>query len=68
MQAPPTQGTKRSKVEIFKEESDFLRHPLIEELANSNPNVNAAAEQVSIGMNAKKVRGWFTPARKGFRV
>jgi hypothetical protein len=35
---PPTSRlAKRSKVEIIKERSDFLRHPLMEELVNSDP-------------------------------
>eukprot|EP00245_Coleochaete_scutata_P005577 TRINITY_DN19243_c0_g1_i1.p1 TRINITY_DN19243_c0_g1~~TRINITY_DN19243_c0_g1_i1.p1 ORF type:complete len:715 (+),score=165.55 TRINITY_DN19243_c0_g1_i1:77-2221(+) len=38
--------TKRSKVEVIKEQSDYLRHPLLEELANENPNINEAAAQL----------------------
>lgn len=35
---PPTsRAAKRSKVEIIKEKSDYLRHPLMEELANDLP-------------------------------
>eukprot|EP00271_Cylindrocystis_brebissonii_P002007 TRINITY_DN1235_c0_g3_i2.p1 TRINITY_DN1235_c0_g3~~TRINITY_DN1235_c0_g3_i2.p1 ORF type:complete len:704 (-),score=155.00 TRINITY_DN1235_c0_g3_i2:114-2225(-) len=40
------EATKRSKVEIFKEQSNYLRHPLMEELLTPEPNVNAAAEQL----------------------
>ncbi|OVA19108.1 Nitrite/Sulfite reductase ferredoxin-like domain [Macleaya cordata] len=37
---------KRSKVEIFKEHSNFIRYPLNEELLNENPNINEAATQL----------------------
>ena len=37
---------KRSKVEIFKEESNFIRHPLNEEMMNDAPNINEAATQL----------------------
>ncbi|XP_077211812.1 sulfite reductase [Tasmannia lanceolata] len=37
---------KRSKVEIFKEQSNFLRYPLKEELQTEAPNVNEAATQL----------------------
>lgn len=37
---------KRSKVEIFKEHSNFIRYPLNEELLNEAPNVNEAATQL----------------------
>lgn len=37
---------KRSKVEIFKEESNFLRYPLNEELLTETPNINEAATQL----------------------
>ncbi|KAG0485508.1 hypothetical protein HPP92_009587 [Vanilla planifolia] len=37
---------KRSKVEIFKEQSNFLRFPLNEELQNEAPNINEAATQL----------------------
>ena len=44
---PPTQRlAKRSKVEIIKERSDFLRHPLMTELVTSNPNINEEAMQL----------------------
>lgn len=37
---------KRSKVEIFKEQSNFIRYPLNEELLTDAPNVNEAATQL----------------------
>ncbi|KAG9449418.1 hypothetical protein H6P81_009383 [Aristolochia fimbriata] len=37
---------KRSKVEIFKEHSNFLRYPLNEELETEAPNINEAATQL----------------------
>ncbi|KAF8403802.1 hypothetical protein HHK36_011908 [Tetracentron sinense] len=37
---------KRSKVEIFKEQSNFLRYPLNEELQTEAPNINEAATQL----------------------
>ncbi|KAG1347631.1 sulfite reductase [ferredoxin], chloroplastic [Cocos nucifera] len=37
---------KRSKVEIFKEQSNFLRYPLNEELLTDAPNINEAATQL----------------------
>ncbi len=36
----------RSKVEILKEQSDFLRHPLMEELVTEEPNINEGALQL----------------------
>eukprot|EP00475_Leptophrys_vorax_P042655 TRINITY_DN80482_c0_g1_i1.p1 TRINITY_DN80482_c0_g1~~TRINITY_DN80482_c0_g1_i1.p1 ORF type:complete len:683 (-),score=46.99 TRINITY_DN80482_c0_g1_i1:103-2151(-) len=45
-QPPAMAPAKRSKVELFKEASDFLRHPLIEDLATDAPNVSAASEQL----------------------
>ncbi|CAA6653631.1 unnamed protein product [Spirodela intermedia] len=41
----PTQ-VKRSKVEIFKEHSNFLRYPLKEELETEAANINEAATQL----------------------
>jgi sulfite reductase (ferredoxin) len=38
--------TKRSKVEIFKEQSNYIRYPLNEELLTDAPNVNDAATQI----------------------
>ncbi|KAK9123522.1 hypothetical protein Sjap_013124 [Stephania japonica] len=38
--------TKRSKVELIKEQSNFLRFPLNEELLTEAPNINEAATQV----------------------
>jgi hypothetical protein len=44
---PPTAFTaKRSAVEIIKQESDFLRHPLMEELVTPEPFINEAAMQL----------------------
>lgn len=37
---------KRSKVEIFKEHSNFIRYPLNEELLTDAPNINEAATQL----------------------
>ncbi|KAG1368749.1 sulfite reductase [ferredoxin], chloroplastic [Cocos nucifera] len=37
---------KRSKVELFKEKSNFLRYPLNEELLTEAPNINEAATQL----------------------
>ncbi|XP_058072660.1 sulfite reductase [ferredoxin], chloroplastic-like isoform X1 [Magnolia sinica] len=43
---PETSLPKRSKVEIFKEQSNFLRYPLNEELQTEAPNINEAATQL----------------------
>lgn len=44
---PPTANKpKRSKVEIIKENSDFLRHPLMEELVTEAPNISEDAVQL----------------------
>ncbi len=44
---PPTARlAKRSKVEIIKEKSDFLRHPLMEELVNANAFISEEAVQL----------------------
>ncbi|XP_052208421.1 sulfite reductase [ferredoxin], chloroplastic-like [Diospyros lotus] len=44
---PDTSSTpKRSRVEIFKEQSDFIRYPLNEELLTDSPNINEAATQL----------------------
>ncbi|GMH13019.1 hypothetical protein Nepgr_014860 [Nepenthes gracilis] len=37
---------KRSKVEIIKEQSNYIRYPLNEELLTNNPNINESATQV----------------------
>lgn len=37
---------KRSKVEIFKEHSNYIRYPLNEELLTDAPNINEAATQL----------------------
>ncbi|XP_022729660.1 sulfite reductase 1 [ferredoxin], chloroplastic-like isoform X2 [Durio zibethinus] len=37
---------KRSKVEIFKEQSHFIRYPLNEEILTDTPNINEAATQL----------------------
>nr|QPT54870.1 ferredoxin-sulfite reductase [Scenedesmus acutus] len=43
---PAFKSARRSKVEIIKEKSDYLRHPLMEELVNDNPNINEEAMQL----------------------
>lgn len=43
---PSAKVAKRSKVEIVKEQSDFLRHPLMEELVNENSYINEDAVQL----------------------
>lgn len=47
---PPKPATvtepKRSKVEIFKEQSNFIRYPLNEEIYTEAPNINEAATQL----------------------
>ncbi|VFR02173.1 unnamed protein product [Cuscuta campestris] len=47
---PAKSGTttepKRSKVEIFKEQSNFIRYPLNEEILTAAPNINEAATQL----------------------
>ncbi|CAN0901771.1 Sulfite reductase 1 [ferredoxin], chloroplastic [Linum grandiflorum] len=43
---PPGIETKRSKVEIIKENSNFIRYPLNEELLTDAPNVNESAVQL----------------------
>ncbi|EEH55473.1 uncharacterized protein MICPUCDRAFT_34650 [Micromonas pusilla CCMP1545] len=40
------EGPKRSKVEIIKENSDFLRHPLIAELATEASSISEDAAQL----------------------
>ncbi|KAL6195967.1 hypothetical protein ACLB2K_031584 [Fragaria x ananassa] len=44
--AKPETATKRSKVEIFKEQSNFIRYPLNEEILTDAPNINEAATQL----------------------
>jgi sulfite reductase (ferredoxin) len=44
--APTSRLAKRSKVEIIKEKSDFLRHPLMEELKNDNSFISEEAVQL----------------------
>eukprot|EP00897_Mesotaenium_endlicherianum_P010359 jgi/Mesen1/9351/ME000061S08796 len=46
LKPPVVEPTKRSKVEIFKEESNFLRWPLLDDLKDDKPNVSAASEQL----------------------
>lgn len=41
-----TSVPKRSKVEIFKEQSNFIRYPLNEEMLTDAPNINEAATQL----------------------
>ncbi|KMZ71185.1 Sulfite reductase (ferredoxin), Sulfite reductase (NADPH) [Zostera marina] len=43
---PEPSDVKRSKVEIFKEKSNFLRYPLNEELQSEAPSINEAATQL----------------------
>ncbi|GFR49142.1 hypothetical protein Agub_g11159 [Astrephomene gubernaculifera] len=43
---PTSRLAKRSKVEIIKEKSDYLRHPLMEELVNENTNISEEAVQL----------------------
>ncbi|KAK8916534.1 hypothetical protein KSP39_PZI022950 [Platanthera zijinensis] len=43
---PDTVAVKRSKVELFKEQSNFLRFPLNEELQNEAPGINEVATQL----------------------
>ncbi|KAM1256095.1 hypothetical protein ACFX1Q_030254 [Malus domestica] len=43
---PAKPETKRSKVEIFKEQSNFIRYPLDEEILTDAPNINEAATQL----------------------
>ncbi|CAN1263899.1 Sulfite reductase [ferredoxin], chloroplastic [Linum perenne] len=43
---PPGTEIKRSKVEIIKENSNFIRYPLNEELLTDAPNVNESAVQL----------------------
>lgn len=44
---PPTsKPAKRSKVELIKEKSDFLRHPLMQELVSEPPNISEDAVQL----------------------
>ncbi|KAL5766523.1 hypothetical protein ACOSP7_017140 [Xanthoceras sorbifolium] len=42
----PQTETKRSKVEIIKEQSNFIRYPLNEELLTDAPNINESATQL----------------------
>lgn len=44
--APTQRLAKRSKVEIIKEKSDYLRHPLMEELVNENTYISEEAVQL----------------------
>lgn len=43
---PASRLAKRSAVETIKEESDFLRHPLMEELVSEKTSINEAAMQL----------------------
>ena len=43
---PAASKAARSKVETIKEESDFLRHPLMEELVSPATSINEAAMQL----------------------
>uniref|UniRef100_A0A0N6W2Q4 Sulfite reductase [ferredoxin], chloroplastic n=1 Tax=Hevea brasiliensis TaxID=3981 RepID=A0A0N6W2Q4_HEVBR len=42
----PETETKRSKVEIIKEQSNYIRYPLNEELLTDAPNINESATQL----------------------
>lgn len=44
--APTSAPAKRSKVEIIKENSNFLRYPLMDDLANDEPNVSEPSVQL----------------------
>jgi len=44
--APTTHIASRSKVEIIKEKSDYLRHPLLEDLVDGKPNVSNDSVQL----------------------
>lgn len=46
VKSPATPQTKRSKVEIIKEQSNYLRYPLNEELQTEAPNINEASTQL----------------------
>lgn len=46
MKSGTTTVTKRSKVEIIKEHSNFIRYPLNEELVSDAPNINEPATQL----------------------
>ena len=43
---PSSRLAKRSKVEIIKEKSDFLRHPLMEELVNDKAFIGEESMQL----------------------
>ncbi|WVZ02976.1 hypothetical protein V8G54_023782 [Vigna mungo] len=43
---PETTTVKRSKVEIFKEQSNFIRYPLNEDMLTDAPNISEAATQL----------------------
>lgn len=43
---PASRAPKRSSVETIKQESDFLRHPLMEELVSDAPHINEQAMQL----------------------
>lgn len=43
---PASRLAKRSKVELIKEQSDYLRHPLMEELVNDKTFISEDAVQL----------------------
>lgn len=43
---PSSRGPKRSKVELIKEKSDFLRHPLMQELVTEETSISEEAVQL----------------------
>ncbi|KAG0613339.1 hypothetical protein M758_6G095600 [Ceratodon purpureus] len=66
---PTTMPPKRSKVEIIKQNSDFLRYPLKQELETEAPNVNEDAVQLikfhgSYQQDNREMRG---PGHKAYQ-
>uniref|UniRef100_A0A7I4DI61 Uncharacterized protein n=1 Tax=Physcomitrium patens TaxID=3218 RepID=A0A7I4DI61_PHYPA len=66
---PTTMPPKRSKVEIIKQNSDFLRHPLKEDLTTDAPNVSEDAVQLikfhgSYQQDNRELRG---PGKKAYQ-
>jgi sulfite reductase beta subunit-like hemoprotein len=43
---PASKKAKRGKVEIIKEQSDFLRHPLMSDLVDENPYISEESMQL----------------------
>jgi sulfite reductase (ferredoxin) len=66
---PTTLPPKRSKVEIIKQNSEFLRYPLVQELETEAPNVNEDAVQLikfhgSYQQDNRELRG---PGKKAYQ-